>query len=52
MGAELDRQGLTEEKTWMLKHTVPFQSATASAAVSSLSLTLSALATTLLHILL
>uniref|UniRef100_A0A8C7HNS0 X-prolyl aminopeptidase (aminopeptidase P) 2, membrane-bound n=1 Tax=Oncorhynchus kisutch TaxID=8019 RepID=A0A8C7HNS0_ONCKI len=27
MGAELDRQGLTEEKTWMLKHTVPFQRA-------------------------
>uniref|UniRef100_A0AAZ3RYH6 X-prolyl aminopeptidase (aminopeptidase P) 2, membrane-bound n=1 Tax=Oncorhynchus tshawytscha TaxID=74940 RepID=A0AAZ3RYH6_ONCTS len=43
MGDELDRQGLTEEKTWMLKHTVPFQSATASAAVSSLSLTLTAL---------
>uniref|UniRef100_A0AAZ3QGS9 Uncharacterized protein n=1 Tax=Oncorhynchus tshawytscha TaxID=74940 RepID=A0AAZ3QGS9_ONCTS len=52
MGDELDRQGLTEEKTWMLKHTVPFQSATASAAVSSLSLTLTALATALLHILL
>uniref|UniRef100_A0A8C7HPS2 X-prolyl aminopeptidase (aminopeptidase P) 2, membrane-bound n=1 Tax=Oncorhynchus kisutch TaxID=8019 RepID=A0A8C7HPS2_ONCKI len=40
MGAELDRQGLTEEKTWMLKHTVPFQSATASAAVSSLTVSL------------
>uniref|UniRef100_A0AAZ3RWB9 X-prolyl aminopeptidase (aminopeptidase P) 2, membrane-bound n=1 Tax=Oncorhynchus tshawytscha TaxID=74940 RepID=A0AAZ3RWB9_ONCTS len=40
MGDELDRQGLTEEKTWMLKHTVPFQSATASAAVSSLTVSL------------
>uniref|UniRef100_A0A4W5RIK5 X-prolyl aminopeptidase (aminopeptidase P) 2, membrane-bound n=1 Tax=Hucho hucho TaxID=62062 RepID=A0A4W5RIK5_9TELE len=49
MGAELDRQGLTEEKKWMLKHTVPFQRATDSAAISSLSLTLTALATALLH---
>uniref|UniRef100_A0A673WHY2 X-prolyl aminopeptidase (aminopeptidase P) 2, membrane-bound n=1 Tax=Salmo trutta TaxID=8032 RepID=A0A673WHY2_SALTR len=40
MGAELDRQGLTEEKKWMLKHTVPFQSATASAAVSPLTVSL------------
>ncbi|KAJ8015127.1 hypothetical protein DPEC_G00022930 [Dallia pectoralis] len=49
LGPELDRQGLTEEKEWMLKHTEPFQRSTAAGAVSSFSLTLTALATALIH---
>lgn len=49
MGPELEKQGLTEEKEWMLKHTEPFQTASSSAAASSVSLTLAALATALLQ---
>uniref|UniRef100_A0AAY5L7T7 X-prolyl aminopeptidase (aminopeptidase P) 2, membrane-bound n=1 Tax=Esox lucius TaxID=8010 RepID=A0AAY5L7T7_ESOLU len=46
---ELDRQGLTEEKEWMLRNTEPLQRSTASAAMSSFSLTFTALATALIH---
>uniref|UniRef100_A0A3Q1F0X3 Xaa-Pro aminopeptidase 2 n=1 Tax=Acanthochromis polyacanthus TaxID=80966 RepID=A0A3Q1F0X3_9TELE len=45
VGAELDKQKLKEEKDWMLKHTEPFS----SASVCSSSLTVVALAITLLH---
>ncbi|XP_064185349.1 xaa-Pro aminopeptidase 2 [Anguilla rostrata] len=40
MGPELDRQGLKEEKEWMMKNTEPFLSAGAPATLSSLTLTL------------
>nr|XP_040030408.1 xaa-Pro aminopeptidase 2 [Gasterosteus aculeatus aculeatus] len=46
---ELDSQGLKEEKDWMLKHTEPFVEAASSASVWSSSLTLIALAVTLLR---
>ena len=49
MGAELDRQGLKEEKEWMVKNTEPFLAAGSSAAVSSLWLTIIALTTALFH---
>ncbi|KAM6953149.1 xaa-Pro aminopeptidase 2 [Aplochiton taeniatus] len=49
MGPELEKQGLKEEKEWMMKHTEPFQTAGSSAAVSSLSLTMAALTTALFH---
>lgn len=49
MGPELEKQGLTEEKEWMLKHTEPFQTSSSSAAASSVSLTLAALAIALLQ---
>ncbi|XP_077588281.1 xaa-Pro aminopeptidase 2 isoform X2 [Stigmatopora nigra] len=40
MGPELDRQGLQEEKIWMLKHTEPFVDSRSSSSVSPSSLTL------------
>ncbi|KAM9356538.1 xaa-Pro aminopeptidase 2 [Symphorus nematophorus] len=49
MGPELDKQGLREEKDWMLKNTEPFTEAGSSASVCSSSLTLVALAVALLH---
>ncbi|TKS72183.1 Xaa-Pro aminopeptidase 2 [Collichthys lucidus] len=48
MGPELDKQGLHEEKDWMLRNTEPFTSGS-SASVCSSSLTLFALAVALLH---
>ncbi|CAK6964699.1 xaa-Pro aminopeptidase 2 [Scomber scombrus] len=50
MGPELDKQGLSEEKKWMLLHTEPFAETESSASLSSSSLTLIALAIALLHI--
>ncbi|XP_077464723.1 xaa-Pro aminopeptidase 2 isoform X1 [Stigmatopora argus] len=44
MGPELDRQGLNEEKIWMLKHTEPFADSGSSSSVSPSSLTLAILA--------
>ncbi|KAJ4945697.1 hypothetical protein JOQ06_023376 [Pogonophryne albipinna] len=49
LGAELDNQGLHEEKKWMLKHTEAFMESGSSESVCSSSLTLIALAVTLLH---
>ena len=49
MGPELDRQGLHEEKAWMLKHTEPFLESGSSASVCSSSMTLIALAIALLQ---
>ncbi|XP_076595325.1 xaa-Pro aminopeptidase 2 [Chaetodon auriga] len=49
MGPELDKQGLHEEKEWMLKNTEPFPESGSSASVCTSSLTLLALAVTLLH---
>ncbi|XP_071392523.1 xaa-Pro aminopeptidase 2 [Centroberyx affinis] len=49
MGVELDRQGLQEEKQWMLRNTEPFLQDGSSASVCSVSLTLAALAAALLH---
>uniref|UniRef100_A0A671W4N5 X-prolyl aminopeptidase (aminopeptidase P) 2, membrane-bound n=1 Tax=Sparus aurata TaxID=8175 RepID=A0A671W4N5_SPAAU len=49
MGPELDRQGLHEEKAWMLKHTEPFMESGSSASVCSSSMTLIALAIALLQ---
>ncbi|KAM3612458.1 uncharacterized protein V6R79_008533 [Siganus canaliculatus] len=46
MGPELDKQGLKEEKEWMLKHTEPFSG---SASFCSSSLTLITLVVTALH---
>ncbi|MEQ2291076.1 hypothetical protein AMECASPLE_009759 [Ameca splendens] len=43
LGPELDKQGLHEEKDWMLRNTEPFTEAGSSASVSSSSLTLIAL---------
>ncbi|KAK5608840.1 hypothetical protein CRENBAI_019643 [Crenichthys baileyi] len=43
LGPELDKQGLHEEKDWMLRNTEPFTKAGSSASVSSSSLTLIAL---------
>lgn len=47
MGPELDRQGLTREKDWMLKNTQPFSASPGR--VSSSSLIVIALAFALLH---
>ncbi|XP_031718382.1 xaa-Pro aminopeptidase 2 [Anarrhichthys ocellatus] len=49
VGPELDKQGLQEEKDWMLKHTESFMESGSSASVCSSSLTLIALAVALLH---
>lgn len=49
MGPELDRQGLHEERDWMLKNTEPFMKSGSSASVCSSTLTLIALAIALLH---
>ncbi|XP_072252503.1 xaa-Pro aminopeptidase 2 [Leuresthes tenuis] len=49
VGPELDKQGLQEEKDWMLKNTQPFPESESSASVSSSSLTLIMLAIALLH---
>ncbi|XP_075960149.1 xaa-Pro aminopeptidase 2 [Anarhichas minor] len=49
VGPELDKQGLQEEKDWMLKHTESFVESGSSASVCSSSLTLIALAVALLH---
>ncbi|XP_034738905.1 xaa-Pro aminopeptidase 2 isoform X1 [Etheostoma cragini] len=49
VGPELDKQGLHEEKDWMLKHTEPFMMSGSSASVCFSSLTLIALAIALLH---
>ncbi|XP_073343186.1 xaa-Pro aminopeptidase 2 [Pagrus major] len=49
MGPELDRQGLHEEKAWMLKHTEPFMESGSSASVCSSSMTLIALSIALLQ---
>lgn len=49
MGPELDKQGLHEEKEWMLKNTEPFSNPGSSASVCSSSLTLITLAVALLH---
>ncbi|XP_034546661.1 xaa-Pro aminopeptidase 2 [Notolabrus celidotus] len=49
VGPELDKQKLKEEKEWMLKNTEPFSASGSSASVCSSSLTLIALAVTLLH---
>ncbi|KAM4586021.1 xaa-Pro aminopeptidase 2 [Fundulus diaphanus] len=43
VGPELDKQGLHEEKDWMLRNTEPFTEAGSSASVCSSSLTLIAL---------
>ncbi|XP_032411509.1 LOW QUALITY PROTEIN: xaa-Pro aminopeptidase 2 [Xiphophorus hellerii] len=43
VGPELDKQGLQEEKDWMLRNTQPFTEAGSSASVCSSSLTLIAL---------
>ncbi|XP_014838255.1 PREDICTED: xaa-Pro aminopeptidase 2 isoform X2 [Poecilia mexicana] len=50
VGPELDKQGLQEEKDWMLRNTQPFTEAGSSASVCSSSLTLIALVFALLHI--
>lgn len=49
VGAELDSQGLHEEKDWMLRNTEPFAEIGSSASVSSSSLTLIALAVAMLY---
>ncbi|XP_070692654.1 xaa-Pro aminopeptidase 2 [Pempheris klunzingeri] len=49
VGLELDKQGLHEEKSWMVKNTEPFVESGSSASVCSSSLTLTALAVALLH---
>ncbi len=49
VGPELDKQGLHEEKTWMLKNTEPLVAPGSSASVCSSSLTLVALAVAFLH---
>uniref|UniRef100_A0A4W6FUU0 X-prolyl aminopeptidase (aminopeptidase P) 2, membrane-bound n=1 Tax=Lates calcarifer TaxID=8187 RepID=A0A4W6FUU0_LATCA len=49
VGPELDKQGLHEEKDWMLRNTDPFMTSGSSASVCSSSLTLIALAVALLH---
>ncbi|XP_078116429.1 xaa-Pro aminopeptidase 2 [Sander vitreus] len=49
VGPELDKQGLHEEKDWMLKHTESFMMSGSSVSVCSSSLTLIALAVALLH---
>ncbi|GLD72765.1 xaa-Pro aminopeptidase 2 [Lates japonicus] len=49
VGPELDKQGLHEEKDWMLRNTEPFMTSGSSASVCSSSLTLIALAVALLH---
>lgn len=49
MGPELDRQGLKEEKEWMLKNTEPFVVAGSHASTCSSTLTLVALVVALLH---
>ncbi|XP_007569744.1 xaa-Pro aminopeptidase 2 isoform X2 [Poecilia formosa] len=50
VGPELDKQGLQEEKDWMLRNTQPFTEAGSSASVCSSSLMLIALVFALLHI--
>lgn len=49
MGPELDRQGLPEEKDWMLKNTEPFMKIASSGVACSSMLTLVALVILLLH---
>ncbi|KAM6923381.1 xaa-Pro aminopeptidase 2 [Xenentodon cancila] len=49
VGPELDKQGLQEEKKWMLKNTEPFVHSGSSASVCSSSVTLIVLTITLLH---
>uniref|UniRef100_A0A8D0AH24 X-prolyl aminopeptidase (aminopeptidase P) 2, membrane-bound n=1 Tax=Sander lucioperca TaxID=283035 RepID=A0A8D0AH24_SANLU len=49
VGPELDKQGLHEEKDWMLKHTESFMMSGSSVSVCSSSLTFIALAVALLH---
>ncbi|XP_071313603.1 xaa-Pro aminopeptidase 2 isoform X1 [Trachinotus anak] len=49
VGPELDKQGLREEKDWMLRNTEPFMASGSSASICSSSLTLIALAVALLH---
>uniref|UniRef100_A0A8C4EEU2 X-prolyl aminopeptidase (aminopeptidase P) 2, membrane-bound n=1 Tax=Dicentrarchus labrax TaxID=13489 RepID=A0A8C4EEU2_DICLA len=49
MGPELDKQGLHEEKDWMLRNTEPFMKSGSSASVCTSSLTLLALAIALFH---
>ncbi|XP_061581646.1 xaa-Pro aminopeptidase 2 [Cololabis saira] len=49
LGPELDKQGLQEEKNWMLKNTESFAHSESSASVCSSSLTLIMLTITLLH---
>ncbi|XP_045886752.1 xaa-Pro aminopeptidase 2 [Micropterus dolomieu] len=49
VGPELDKQGLHEEKDWMLRNTEPFMESGSSASVCSFSLTLTTLSVTLLH---
>ncbi|KAF6732431.1 Xaa-Pro aminopeptidase 2 [Oryzias melastigma] len=49
VGPELDKQGLHEENNWMLKNTEAFPELGSSASICSSSLTLIALAATLLH---
>ncbi|XP_041931147.1 xaa-Pro aminopeptidase 2 [Alosa sapidissima] len=49
MGPELERQGLKEVHDWMMEHTKPFQTTSASAPICSLSLLLYLIPTALLH---
>ncbi|XP_057705363.1 xaa-Pro aminopeptidase 2 isoform X1 [Corythoichthys intestinalis] len=49
MSPELDRQGLYEEKNWMLKHTEPFAESGSSSSVCSSTLTLVTLAIAVLY---
>ncbi|RVE67470.1 hypothetical protein OJAV_G00103210 [Oryzias javanicus] len=49
VGPELEKQGLHEENNWMLKNTEAFPELGSSASICSSSLTLIALAVTLLH---
>nr|XP_046263048.1 xaa-Pro aminopeptidase 2 [Scatophagus argus] len=49
MGPELDKQGLREEKDWMLKNTEPFMESGSSASICSSSLTIMALVIALFH---
>ncbi|KAI3351142.1 hypothetical protein L3Q82_005700 [Scortum barcoo] len=49
VGPELDKQGLSEEKKWMLANTEPFMASGSSASICSSSLTLIALGIAFLH---
>ncbi|XP_054595148.2 xaa-Pro aminopeptidase 2 [Nothobranchius furzeri] len=49
VGPELDKQGLHEEKDWMLRNTEPFPELGSSSSISSSSLTFVALSIALLH---
>ncbi|KAM9376427.1 xaa-Pro aminopeptidase 2 [Pholidichthys leucotaenia] len=49
VGPELDKQNLKDEKEWMLRNTEPFTESGSSASICSSSLTLIALAFSLLH---